>query len=159
MEEGSSIIVFISHCRGIIFIIFQTTSCKGDVISVLTLFFSPRNLSSIYRAFSKTWSNCSVIQSVWLYNILVLVHYHKRNTSIKKQVNILKVKVTMTQQRSIFASAASLIFACIIGILLTIHKINRKRKPNIDLWVKRSKVNLPATLWLHFISDRISLSV
>ena len=57
--------------------------------------------------FSKKCSNCSVIQSVWLYNILVLVHYHKRNTSIQKRVNVLKVKVIMTQKLSIFASAVS----------------------------------------------------
>ena len=42
------------------------------------------------------------------------------------------------------------------GFLLQIRKIIGKRKPNIDLWVKRSKVNLPATFWLHFLSDRIS---
>ena len=42
------------------------------------------------------------------HNILVLVHYHKRNTSIQKRVNWLKVKVTMTHKRSIFASAVSL---------------------------------------------------
>ena len=33
-----------------------------------------------------------------------------------------------------------------LGFLLHIQKINRKRKQIIDLWVKRSKVNLPATL-------------
>ena len=44
-----------------------------------------------------------------------------------------------------------------LGFLLRIQKINGERKPNIDLWVKRSKVNLPATLWLLFVSYRISL--
>ena len=44
-----------------------------------------------------------------------------------------------------------------LGFLLYIQTINGKRKPNIDLWVKRSKVNLPSTLWLHFIFNRISL--
>ena len=50
MEEGSSIIVFSSYCRGIRYIICQTTSCKADVISVLFPLLSLRNLSSICRA-------------------------------------------------------------------------------------------------------------
>ena len=37
-----------------------------------------------------------------------------------------------------------------ICFLLHIQKINGKRKPTIDLWVKRPKVILPATLSLHF---------
>ena len=101
VEEGYSIIVFISHCRGIRFIIFQITSCKADVISVLTPLLSLRILYRYAEPFSKTCSYCSVIQSVWLYNILVLVNYHKRNSSIQKRVNVLKVNVTMTQNRSI----------------------------------------------------------
>ena len=44
-----------------------------------------------------------------------------------------------------------------LAFLLHIQKINGERKPNIDPWVERSKVNIPATLWLHFLSDRISL--
>ena len=44
-----------------------------------------------------------------------------------------------------------------VGFLLHIQKINGKRKPHNDFWVKRSKVNLPPTYWLHFISDRKSL--
>ena len=101
-------------------------------------------------------SNYSVIQSVCLYNILVLVHYHKRNTSIQKRVNWLKVKVTITQKQSFCQCSISKSLQW-LGFLLNIQKINGERKPNIDIWVKRSKVNLPATLWLLFISDRISL--
>ena len=114
MEESPSIIVFISHCRGIRFIIFQITSCKANFISVLTLC-CPFVICHRYaEPFSKTCSNCSdlflflVIQSVWLYNILVLVNYHKKNTSIQKLVDVLKVKITISQNRSIFASAKSL---------------------------------------------------
>ena len=44
-----------------------------------------------------------------------------------------------------------------LGFLLQIQKINEKRKPHNDFGVKRSKVNLPATYWLHFISERKSL--
>ena len=44
-----------------------------------------------------------------------------------------------------------------LGFLLHIRKINGKRKPHNDIWVKRSKVKLPPTYWLHFISDRKSL--
>ena len=33
----------------------------------------------------------------------------------------------------------------------------REKKPHNDFWVKRSKVNLPVTFCLHFISNRISL--
>ena len=44
-----------------------------------------------------------------------------------------------------------------LGFLLHIQKINWERKPYNDFWVKRSKVNLPPTYWLHFISDRKSL--
>ena len=46
-----------------------------------------------------------------------------------------------------------------LGFLLHIRKINGKRKPYNDFWVKRSKVKLPPTYWLHFISDRKSLSL
>ena len=41
-----------------------------------------------------------------------------------------------------------------LGFLLHVQKINEKRKPHNDFGVKRSKVNLPVTYWLHFISDR-----
>ena len=34
---------------------------------------------------------------------------------------------------------------------------NRTRKLHDEFWVKRSKVNLPVTFWLHFISNKISL--
>ena len=44
-----------------------------------------------------------------------------------------------------------------LGFLLHIQKINGKRKPHNDFGVKRSKVNLPPTYLLHFISDRKSL--
>ena len=44
-----------------------------------------------------------------------------------------------------------------LGLLLHIQKINGKRKPYNDFGVKRSKVNLPPTYWLHFISERKSL--
>ena len=54
-----------------------------------------------------------------------------------------------------------MLYLCIslqcLGFLLHILKINGKWKPYNHLWVKRSKVNLPATFCLHFISDRISL--
>ena len=43
------------------------------------------------------------------------------------------------------------------GFLLHIYKINGKGKQHSDFGVKRSKVNLPPTYWLHFISDRKSL--
>ena len=44
-----------------------------------------------------------------------------------------------------------------LGFLLHIQKVNVKRKPHNDFGVKRSKVNLPPTYWLYFISDRKSL--
>ena len=44
-----------------------------------------------------------------------------------------------------------------LGFLLHIQKINGTRKPHNDFRVKSSKVNLPPTYWLHFISDRKSL--
>ena len=44
-----------------------------------------------------------------------------------------------------------------LSFLLHVQKINGKRKPHNDFGVKRSKVNLPPTYWLHFISDRKSL--
>ena len=44
-----------------------------------------------------------------------------------------------------------------LGYLLHIQKINGKKKPHNDFGVKRSKVKLPPTYWLHFISDRKSL--
>ena len=44
-----------------------------------------------------------------------------------------------------------------LGFLLHIQKINGKRKPHNDFGVKRWKVNLPQTYWLHFISHRKSL--
>ena len=44
-----------------------------------------------------------------------------------------------------------------LSFVLHIQTINGKRKPHNDFWVKRSKVNLPVTFWLHFISNRISL--
>ena len=44
-----------------------------------------------------------------------------------------------------------------LSFLLHIQTINGKRKPHNDFWVKRSKVNLPMTFWLHCISNRISL--
>ena len=44
-----------------------------------------------------------------------------------------------------------------LDFLLHIQKINGKRKPHNDFGVKRSKVNLPPTNWLHLISDRKSL--
>ena len=44
-----------------------------------------------------------------------------------------------------------------LSFVLHIQTINGKKKPHNDFWVKRSKVNLPATFWLHFISNRISL--
>ena len=44
-----------------------------------------------------------------------------------------------------------------LSFVLYIKTINGKRKPHNDFWVKRSKVNLPVTFWLHFISNIISL--
>ena len=44
-----------------------------------------------------------------------------------------------------------------LGFLFHIQKRNGKRKPHIDFGVKRSKVNLPPTYLLHFISERKSL--
>ena len=77
---------------------------------------------------------------------LVLVQYHIRNTCVQKQVNFLWVKITLTHQRC--NNSKSLI--C-LGILLR----KLEKQPQIDLWVKRSRVNLPATCWLHFILQTI----
>ena len=55
------------------------------------------------------------------------MNYHKRNTSIQKRVNILKVKVTMTQNRSIFACAVSPDFT-IIRFFTSYSKDKRERE-------------------------------
>ena len=34
--------------------------------------------------------------------------------------------------------------------------MDEKRELHVELWVKRSKVNLPATFWVHLFSARIS---
>ena len=44
-----------------------------------------------------------------------------------------------------------------LGFFLHIQKINGKRKPHNDFGVKRSKVNLRPTYWLHYICERKSL--
>ena len=116
--------------------------------------------------FSKTCSNCSVIRSIWLYNILELVHYHKRNTPTQKRVNIFEGqghfdwKTEHLWKCSISESLQWLGFLLIKKKeefwlspmtkalhLAPIQKINGKWKPNIDLWVKRLKVNFPTTLF------------
>ena len=89
--------------------IFEKTSCKADIISVLTRCCPLAICQQYAEPFSKTCSNCSIIQSVWLYNILVLVHNLKRNTSMQKRVKFLKVKVTMTKKNgALIARAVSL---------------------------------------------------
>ena len=40
--------------------------------------------------------------------------------------------------------------------LLHITTVDEKRKLHVELWVKRSKINLPVTFRLHLFSDRIS---
>ena len=40
--------------------------------------------------------------------------------------------------------------------LLHIPTMDEKRELQVELWIKRSKVNLPATFWVHLFSDRIS---
>ena len=87
---------------------------------------------------------------------MVLINYHKRNTSIQKRGHCFEGQGHYDSKSEHFVSAISesLQWFC---FLLHSQKINGKRKPNIDLWVKRSKVNLPANLSLHFISDGISL--
>ena len=87
--------------------------------------------------FSKNCSNCSVIQSVWLYNILVLVHYRKTNTSIQKRANVLKVKVTMTQKWSILPVQYLGIFAMIR--LLTSYSKDKRGK-EAKYWYLSRKV-------------------
>ena len=37
--------------------------------------------------------------------------------------------------------------------------MDKKRKLHIELWVKRSKVNLQATFWVHLFFDRISKQI
>ena len=109
----------------------------SDVISILTPLLPPPPAICHPHVdpFSKTYSDCSVIQSVWLYIILVLVHYHRRNTSIQKRVNFLKVKVTMTltQKQTIFASAVSL------NRLFTSYSKD-KREKEAKYWSLRQKV-------------------
>ena len=46
-----------------------------------------------------------------------------------------------------------------LSFVLHIQTINGKKKPHHDFWVKRSKVNLPATFWLPLISNWISLQL
>ena len=41
--------------------------------------------------------------------------------------------------------------------LLHIQTVDEKRELHIEFWVKKSKVNLPMTFWLHLFSVRISL--
>ena len=48
VEEGSSIIVCISHCRGIRLVIFQTTSCKAVVIYVVVPLQSVIDMQSLF---------------------------------------------------------------------------------------------------------------
>ena len=103
--EGGSSIFFILDCRGIRLICFEQIRLKLTSFPFKPLCFPLAIYNRYAKPFSKKCSNCSVTQSVWLYNILVLVHYH---TSVQKRVNCLKVKVTMTQKRSIFARAVSL---------------------------------------------------
>ena len=47
-------------------------------------------------------------------------------------------------------------FQCFKDFLLHIPTIDEKRELQVELWVKRSKVNLPATFRVHLCSDRIS---
>ena len=56
------------------------------------------------------------------------VNYHKRNTSIQKQVNFFKVKVTMTQNRSIFASAVIIMYLWMIMLLTSYSKDKREKE-------------------------------
>ena len=157
MGEASSIIVFSSYCRGIRFFIFQTTSRKSDSFP----FYSPCcSLAFCHRhaePFSKKCSNCSVIQSVWLYNILVLVHYHKKEYFHTKTGQCFEGQGHYDSKMEHFCQCSISESLQWLGFLLHIQKINGERKPNFDIWVQGSKVNFPATLWLHFLSDRISL--
>ena len=87
--------------------------------------------------FSKTYSAC-------YYNTI-------RNTHIEFQVTRLKVKVIMTHKQTIVSSAIALKF-----FNLHIPTVDEKRELHVELLVKRSKVNLSATFWVHLFSDRIS---
>ena len=92
-----------------------------------------------------------------LYSILVLVHYHKKEYFHSETGQLFEGQGHHDSKTEHFCQCSiskPLQWLC---FLLHIQKINGERKPNIDLWVKWSKVNLPATLWLLFISDRISL--
>ena len=157
MGEGSSIIVFSSYCRGIRFIIFQTTSCKADVISVLFPLLSPRILSSTCRALLKEmfhlfrYSVCLVVQHISIGSLSLKEYFDTKAGQCFEGQGRYDSKMEHFWQCSISESLQWLDF------LLHIQKINGERKPDFDLWVEMSKVNIPATLWLHFLSDRISL--
>ena len=79
-----------------------------------------------------------------------------RKTHIEFQVTGLKVKVIITHKQTIISSAKAMnIFQCKY-FLLHIPTVDEKREVNAERWVERSKVNLPATFWVHLFSDRIS---
>ena len=77
---------------------------------------------------------------------------HDRKTHIEFQVTRLKVKVIMSHKETIISSAIAInIFNEKTSYnVLHIPKVDEKRERHVELWFKRSKVNLPVTFWLPF---------
>ena len=71
------------------------------------------------------------------------------------KVTRLKVKVIVSHKKSIISSEIAMHVLNIKDFLLHIPTVDEKRELRVELWVKRAKVYLPATFWLHLFSDRI----
>ena len=66
------------------------------------------------------------------------------------------VKVIMTHKQTIISCVIAMnVFNVNTYYLIFLTKDDMWELHN-ELWVKRSKVNLPATFWVHLFSDRIS---
>ena len=62
----------------------------------------------------------------------------------------------MSYKQTIISSAIAMNVFNVKYCLLHIPTEDEKRELHVDFGVKRSKVNLPVTFWLHLFSDRIS---
>ena len=97
-----------SYHRGTIHSFWKYTKLHVTSFPLKTLLLFLLNLTSICRTLSKTCCNYSVIQSLYLCNILVLVQYLNRKIHIEINVNCSILKVTLTNKKNIFAWAITM---------------------------------------------------
>ena len=131
-----SLIVLIWHCRGKIQSLFQTTSHKPDVISVLPPLASPCSLSLIFRILfytrSKLFRNsvCLVVQYIGIGAISEQEYCHRETGYFLGSRSLWLTKEAFL--------AVLLLWICVMLRLLTSYS-NDKRKKGSNIFIFWSK--------------------